>query len=98
MKLFTMKKKRDLTPSEMIQVEQNKVAESFGLFTKLRNDIQGSISNIELAKEEGRKRKMSLEAQLLHEERTLELADAEIQANKGLLGKIEEFIPSKEVL
>lgn len=86
-------KKRQLTPSEVIQQEQNKVMESFGLFTKLRNNITDSITKIQEAKVESGKRRDSLIAQIAHEERTIQIADAEIQANTGLLSKIEEFIP-----
>lgn len=96
MKLLN-KKKRQLTPAEVIQSEQNKLTESFGLFTKMRNDIKSSIANIQQAKVETEKRKESLLAQIKHEEVTMETADAEIQSQMGLLGKIEEFIPNKEV-
>jgi hypothetical protein len=86
-------KKRVLTPAEVIQVEQNKVAESFGLFTKLRNDIADSIDRIHEAKKESIKRKESLLAQVEQEHKTIELADAEMQVQSGLLLKVEEFIP-----
>lgn len=92
-----LKKKRILTPAEVIQAEQNKLEQSFGLFTKLRNDIKSSIDTVKGAKVESEKRKASLEAQVKREQQTMELADAEIQAQLGLLGKIEEFIPNKEV-
>jgi hypothetical protein len=86
-------KKRQLTPAEVIQVQQNKVTESFGLFTKLRNDIEDSIDAIQGAKVESHKRRDSLIAQIEQEERTISLAEAEIKANRGLLIKVEEFIP-----
>jgi hypothetical protein len=90
-------RKKQLTPAEIIQAEQNKVSESFGMFTKLRNDIKESITKIQGAKIESGKRIESLKAQMKNEENTQELAEAEINANMGLLSKIEEFIPSKEV-
>lgn len=57
-----------------------------------------NIEKIKEAKLESSKRRDSLIAQIEEEEKTMNVADAEIQANEGLLTKIEDFIPNKEVL
>lgn len=94
--MFNKLKKRPLTPSETIQLQQNKVQNAFGMFTKLRDDIVESNEIISDAMVETEKRIASLKAQINNEYQTLETGGVEIQVNSGMLKKIEEFIPSSE--
>jgi chromosome segregation ATPase len=93
MGLFTKNKQIIIDAQERIEAAKGRIDEAFLTFSMLKNEIETANEEIMVAQIELENEVKALQAKMDDKKRLIESAQANIEANKALASKLDDFIP-----